>query len=435
VFNRPNPFLQKALRALSKGSIDETILENIVEHSASLDCLLEFHYGIELLKKRAFLNYTISNRDIPLVTLVPLTSAFSWKVDFDDEKKKLHLSRFCFLRFQEDKILIETPLAPCHLVIHDEIIIRFFYALKKPQTVKELAAQFPTITTDVLKKILDYFLKATVITHNLEDQNDALNQWEFHDLLFHTRHRVGRHANPYGGLYPFKKTIAPKPARKPAMSERSITLYKPDIASLKEKDKAFTAVLENRQSIRKHGEKPISAEELGEFLFRAARIREHFSHPEFGETLRKCYPAGGAIHELELYPIIQMCTEIEPGAYHYNHQLHTLEWIEADEKKIQALLSDACSATGITTPPQILFLITARFQRLSWKYRSMAYATTLKNTGVLLQTLYLVATAMDLAPCAIGGGDADLFAEAFNTEYLEESSVGEFMLGSRPIHA
>jgi hypothetical protein len=45
--------------------------------------------------------------------------------------------------------------------------------------------------------------------------------------------------------------------------------------------------------------------------------------------------------------------------------------------------------------------------------------------------MYLVATAMNLAPCAIGAGNSDLFAAAVGTDYYAETSVGEFILGSR----
>ena len=62
---------------------------------------------------------------------------------------------------------------------------------------------------------------------------------------------------------------------------------------------------------------------------------------------------------------------------------------------------------------------------------SIAYGATLKHVGVLYQTMYLVATAMDLAPCAVGCGNADLFARAAGTDYYAETSVGEFLLGSR----
>ncbi len=69
---------------------------------------------------------------------------------------------------------------------------------------------------------------------------------------------------------------------------------------------------------------------------------------------------------------------------------------------------------------------------MSWKYDAIAYAATLKHVGVLYQSMYLVATAMGLAPSALGSGDSDLFAAAAGTQYTVETSVGEFMLGSLP---
>ena len=44
--------------------------------------------------------------------------------------------------------------------------------------------------------------------------------------------------------------------------------------------------------------------------------------------------------------------------------------------------------------------------------------------------MYLAATAMGLGPCAVGVGDADVFARAIGSNYYEETSVGEFLLGS-----
>ena len=76
--------------------------------------------------------------------------------------------------------------------------------------------------------------------------------------------------------------------------------------------------------------------------------------------------------------------------------------------------------------------MSSRFQRASWKYSGSAYALTLKNAGVLCQSIYLVATAMRLAPCALGDGNAHLFAQAAGLDYFQESSVAEILLGSAP---
>ena len=94
------------------------------------------------------------------------------------------------------------------------------------------------------------------------------------------------------------------------------------------------------------------------------------------------------------------------------------------------LLRDAAESTAIAEDNlQVLLILAARFPRVAWKYESIAYALTLKHVGVVLQTMYLAATAMGLGPCAIGGGDADLFARAAGTDYYAETSVGEFLLG------
>jgi SagB-type dehydrogenase family enzyme len=125
-----------------------------------------------------------------------------------------------------------------------------------------------------------------------------------------------------------------------------------------------------------------------------------------------------------------------PGIYCYDPVGHRLVLVNEAVADREALLSVAARATGIQPGPgaggpDVLVTMTARFQRVSWKYGAIAYATTLRHTGVVYQTMYLVATAMGLAACGLGNGDADLSAKVFGLDYLVESSVGEFLLGSR----
>ena len=68
------------------------------------------------------------------------------------------------------------------------------------------------------------------------------------------------------------------------------------------------------------------------------------------------------------------------------------------------MLRDAAQSTAIPEDNlQVLLILAARFPRLAWKYESIAYALTLKHVWVVFQTMYLAATAMGLAPRAIGG--------------------------------
>ena len=55
-----------------------------------------------------------------------------------------------------------------------------------------------------------------------------------------------------------------------------------------------------------------------------------------------------------------------------------------------------------------------------------------EDVGVLFQSLYLVCTAMRLAPCALGAVRADATARALRTDWLLEPTVGQFILGRPP---
>ena len=50
-------------------------------------------------------------------------------------------------------------------------------------------------------------------------------------------------------------------------------------------------------------------------------------------------------------------------------------------------------------------------------------------SAYLIQTLYLMATDMGLAGCAIGTNNIDLFAKMTGIEFHIEGPVGQFALG------
>ena len=127
------------------------------------------------------------------------------------------------------------------------------------------------------------------------------------------------------------------------------------------------------------------------------------------------------------------CRGLEAGLYHYDSLQHRLTQISGPNKYTGLILKQAQSSSDQQCLPQVVITFTARFRRLSWKYSAIAYSMILKDVGVLYQTMYLVATAMDLAPCALGVGHADCLCQAAGLSYLEESPVGEFLLGSKRI--
>jgi SagB-type dehydrogenase family enzyme len=272
-----------------------------------------------------------------------------------------------------------------------------------------------------------------------EEDDSTLKTWAFHDLLFHARSRGGRFDAPYGATYRLAGSQAAPPAVKPEVAGPSRDLYRPALAMLERDDPPLAWVQERRRSVREFdGERPITDRQLGEFLFRVARVKEYRQavvETPGGSILMdfaaRPYPAGGALYELEVYAAVNQCANLEAGLYHYDAWQHRLTQICGRTSEVVELLRDATTSTAIPENQlQVLLILTARVPRIAWKYESIAYALTLKHVGVLFQTMYLAATAMGLGTCAVGGGDSDLFALAAGTKYTAETSVGEFVLGS-----
>jgi SagB-type dehydrogenase family enzyme len=407
------PELRAAVERLAAGGATE---EELTGGVSGLD-LLRLHLLLADLAERRLLCHTLRRGGEPALTVVPFSrSAPEPRGNAPD---RVLLSRFAYLRLAGGSLVAESPLVHSYLIVHaagTPLLSRLMAPLERAGLEEEDA-----ICVDRLWG--EGFLSTA------DEDDPALASWEFHDLLFHARSRLGRHRNHYGGTFPFRGVSEPLPAVKAPMSAETVDLYRPDLERLMSEDLPFTRVLEERRSGRPPGEQPVGARELGEFLYRSSRVREIRTKATH-EVSDRPYPGGGAIYELEIYPVVHRCEGLDAGLYHYDPKDHRLERLSGFTPEAKAL-TEAAGTMAEAPAPDVLLVLAARFQRVTWKYRSMAYAGILKNVGALYQTMYLVATAMGLSACALGGGDADLFARAAGTRYEAETSVGELILNRR----
>lgn len=353
-----------------------------------------------------------------------------------DLEKSYRFSRFAYIHVVNGRFVIETPRSSVVVPIPNTGVFHIFEILAEGIKISDLLDSLdeqlrPKILA-MLEQCLQFKLLSETQGEISEEETGSLQTWEFHDLLFHARSRVGRHSYGFGGTFRFGQALKPLPAIKPASPERNIPLYTPDLDQLE--DYPFSLVLENRFSVRAYGNNPITIEQLGEFLYRSARSIFIGIDEIAGETCHRVSASGGGVYPIEIYPIINECEGVERGVYHYNPEKHSLEFVDQWSDNAKQILLDAKRATGLKADlPPVFFGLTARFQRNSWKYESIAYSVILKDVGCLIQTFYLVATAMDLAPCALGSGNSDLLSKIIKTDYYQESTVGEFILGSKNV--
>jgi SagB-type dehydrogenase family enzyme len=374
---------------------------------------------------------------IAAVPLVPRARLATARPGPDD---LVRLSRFAYLHRHADGLAAESPLSLYRLESTSPEAAAVLTALASVTTTAGLPGE-PQIAYAIACLLISAGMAGTRSGAAgrrgfAEDDDEVLRQWAFHDLLFHSRSRLGRHDDDFGATFPFLGELDPQPAVRPLPDGPRVPLPRPELASLLERDATLTAAIEARRSVRHYDERPPTAGELGELLYRSARVRATLGpEPDHGmpyPATDRPYPCGGAAYDLDLYLTVRRCEGLEPGGYFYDPLGHQLVRLSQAAGPREQLLHGAFVACGGATVPDVLITLTARFARLGWKYRGIAYAATLKHVGVLYQTFYLVATAMGLAPCGLGSGDADLAARAFGLDWARESSVGEFMLGRRP---
>jgi len=346
------------------------------------------------------------------------------------------LSRFAIATAQDGALVVRAPGS--HLAVDlAGPACAMLGALAGWRAPEAVATATPGLPADAVGEVLRLFLAAGLLVAGAPDSDPeaarAQAQWAPADLWLHARSRGPGTVAGYGGTYPGAGRSEPLPASPPPRGTRRIALPAPDLAAIARRDPPLTQVIESRRSIREHDDAdPITLGQLGELLFRCVRRLGAWTGTDGQELASRPYPSGGALHELEVYPLVTACRDLEPGLWHYRADAHELELVAEPGPDTRALAGGARAGALMTSDPQVVLLVTARFGRIMWKYEAVGYPLILKHVGVLYQTFYLVGTAMGLAVCGLGGGDAADFARATGLGYFAEGTVGELVVGSCP---
>lgn len=433
------------LQQMREGGATAAGLQAPLEQQGGTAAAAQLTDTLQEMAERGWLTYAVP----PLAVAIPMVEAAVLKEGAPQwSQVSVSLSRFAYQRPHEGGMVLESPLSLFRVRLLDWRASAVLAQLAQPQSLRQLTPP-PGIGPETAWQFLNLLWATGHL--NIEAEAPALRLWDFHNLLFHSRSRVGSHDYPTVDIASSLEIWDTFGVVKPPMGEAVVSLPPVSIDAICQRDRTLTTAIETRRSICDYDDnQPITLEQLGEFLCRSARIQaiygldedqEALLKAEYGETFdwgelsRRPYPSGGAMYELEIYPLIRHCAGIDSGLYHYDPLNHRLERLAADDGELSALLKDARQVRSADEAPQVLLIVTARFGRLFRKYRSLAYALVLKHVGVLYENFYLVATAMQLAPCALGAGNSDRFARVTGLDPLVESSVGEFMLGSQAMPA
>jgi SagB-type dehydrogenase family enzyme len=417
----PSAALKEAIQSLADGDVPESELTGRLA-AQDPGALMRLHLLLRRLDGIGWLEHAVLVDGRQLARLRPVgRNPVSVPARLDPERE-VRLSGHARVRSSDGQLVAETPRGHCVVDLAPDgpapMLLGALAGWVRPRDEPPGSAALPLLAAAGL----------------LETRKEAAEPklWSPHDLWTHARARGTRLSAAYGATFRGSGVTEPLPAVPAARSGLRISLEVPDLERIAAQDPPLTRVIEDRRSVRVHDdEHPLTLAQLSELLYRTARQRRLLKGEHGQELSDRPYPNGGAIYEQELYPLVNNVDGLDPGLWHYHAGDHALEFVAAPGQPTERLTSVAREAALMEADPQVLLVVAARFARVSWKYETIAYSLMLKHVGVLYQTIYLVATAMGLAVCGLGGGDADDFADASGLDYLAEGSVGELVLGSR----
>lgn len=251
---------------------------------------------------------------------------------------------------------------------------------------------------------------------------DEAGYWSPFDLMVQRQQNVG------GEVDADERSGPPPPAFKPRPTGATTGL--PPAGALPGQ---LDDVLRTRKSIRTYGRQPMSLQALSALLHHSARVTGTLTDASLGEQVFRPFPGGGARSELEIYVVANDVERVTTGVHYYDARSHELVQLREpgeDQRRLNRWAADAIGGDP-SHNPQVVLLITAVFARVMWKYRGIGLGLIYRDVGCLYQTLYLVANALGLAPCAIGGGTELANARWLGLDPLVESQVGCFLIGTR----
>ena len=402
--------LTRALDILNSTGATEDELLALAARDGGLAGASSMAYLVGCFTQLQLLVYLWSIDETDHACIVPCTPVFRLAGSSCAGDESAVLSRFAYLRRIGDQLTLESPASQCRIELLTPDSAAWLHSLS---TKGRMPCGAPLQFADLLR--CTGFLES-------DEGGKLLPQsfWEFHDRLFHcyTRGLLSRSTFRFAGT----AESAP-PAVKGPMSVTRICLPIPDLAALKQQSDDLLSVMERRQSNHGHYGTTPPLTQLGEFLFRVARVKRLASGMH-QEVVFRPFPSAGAIHEIDFYIAIVSPEAGLSGLFHYHGVEHALYRLPATHDAVCALLKEACPNFAVPC----LVILSSRHARIAWKYEGIAYRLTLMNAGSVIQSMYLVATDMGLACCALGTGNTESFARASGLDTFDEPSIAEFIL-------
>lgn len=196
-------------------------------------------------------------------------------------------------------------------------------------------------------------------------------------------------------------------------------------------------ILTRRRSVREYDKDyKISLNELTQLLYHSYGVTAKSKIKMFdidGHIGMRNVPSGGALYPLEIYVVV-LNSHITPGLYHYRVDNNSLELIK-EGVFFECLLKiiHAEPYVSLSSASAVIFT-TGLIERLIIKYGDRGYRFMMIEAGMVGQTISLLAEAVNLGSCMLGGFYDDKVNDFLGVDGVFEAVNNIIIIGKKKNH-
>jgi len=170
-------------------------------------------------------------------------------------------------------------------------------------------------------------------------------------------------------------------------------------------------IIEQRKSLRRYSDKPLTRDELSYLLWCTQGVKR----AEAGLHTFRTVPSAGARHAFETFILANRVENLEPLLYQYLALDNKLA-IASHDNRMADKISFACFGQDMIKNSAATFIWAVDIKRMTWRYGERGYRYIFLDAGHVCQNLYLAAEAINCGVCAVAAFDDDLLNETLGID-------------------
>lgn len=189
-----------------------------------------------------------------------------------------------------------------------------------------------------------------------------------------------------------------------------------------------STAINNRHSLRKYSEEPLTLQELSYLLWCTQGVK---LSPEDRPFTVRTVPSAGARHPFETYLAVNRVEGLEQGLYRYLALDHKLLQIKADRAFIDQLVNASFDQIFLKHAA-VTFVWVAVPYRTAWRYGDRAYRYIFLDAGHVCENLYLAVQEIGCGTVAVDAYDDDAVNNLLGIDGLEQFAIYMAPVGKEP---